>query len=90
MARGEPARGPTRAERLSVIERHIGWIQRAVDDPKSLSNHLKKYVAAYSRGLRGSAKFRQRGLYGPKILTNPEPQVRQRVVALLFGLRVHS
>jgi nifR3 family TIM-barrel protein len=62
MARGEPARQPTRAERLATIERHIHWIERAFDDPKALSNNLKKYVSAYSRGLRDSSKFRQQAL----------------------------
>ena len=49
----------TRAERLATIERHIHWIECAFDDPKSLSNSLKKYVSAYSRGLRDSSHFRQ-------------------------------
>jgi nifR3 family TIM-barrel protein len=59
LARGEGARGPTRAERLATIEKHIGWMQRIFADPRTLSINLKKYAAAYSRGLRGSAKFRQ-------------------------------
>ncbi len=62
LARGEGARGPTRAERLATIEKHIGWIQRIFTDSGALSNNLKKYVSAYSRGLNGSAKFRQQAL----------------------------
>ena len=56
------ARGPTRAERLATIEKHIGWIQRAFADSRALLTNLKKYVSAYSRGLSGSAKFRQQAL----------------------------
>jgi nifR3 family TIM-barrel protein len=62
LARGERTRGPTRAERLATIEKHIGWIQRAFTDPRALSANLKKYVSAYSRGLSGSVKFRQQAL----------------------------
>ena len=62
LARGAPARRPTRAERLATIEKHIGWIQRAFTDSRALSANLKKYVSAYSRGLSGSVKFRQRVL----------------------------
>jgi tRNA-dihydrouridine synthase B len=62
LARGGGARGPTRAERLATIEKHIGWIQRAFTDSRALLTNLKKYVSAYSRGLSGSAKFRQQAL----------------------------
>jgi tRNA-dihydrouridine synthase len=62
LARGRVARGPTRAERLATIEKHIGWIQRIFTDSGALSTNLKKYVSAYSRGLTGSAKFRQQTL----------------------------
>ncbi|HEX9814664.1 MAG TPA: tRNA-dihydrouridine synthase, partial [Myxococcota bacterium] len=62
LASGAPARGPTRAERLATIEKHIGWIQLAFTDRGTLSANLKKYVSAYSRGLSGSAKFRQQAL----------------------------
>jgi nifR3 family TIM-barrel protein len=62
LASGGGARGPTRAERLATIEKHIGWIQRAFADSRALATNLKKYVCAYSRGLSGSAKFRQRAL----------------------------
>jgi tRNA-dihydrouridine synthase B len=59
LARGGRARGPTCAERLATIEKHIGWMQRVFAHPRTLSINLKKYVFAYSRGLSGSAKFRQ-------------------------------
>jgi len=62
LAKEGHARGPTRAERLATIEKHIGWIQNAFTEPRVLSTNLKKYVAAYSRGLSGSANFRQQAL----------------------------
>ena len=62
LASGEGAREPTRAERLATIEKHIGWMQRGITEPRALSISLKKYVSAYSRGLSGSAKFRQQTL----------------------------
>ena len=62
LANGEPARPPSRMERLSTIERHIDWMQQAIEDTRTLATNLKKYVAAYSRGLNGSAKFRQQTL----------------------------
>ncbi len=62
LARGGRVREPTPAERLATIERHIGWMQRAFPDPHVLATQLKKYVSAYSRGMSGSAAFRQRTL----------------------------
>ncbi len=62
LANGGRARGPTRAERLAIIEKHISWIQNAFTEPRVLSTNLKKYVSAYSRGLSGSASFRQQAL----------------------------
>jgi tRNA-dihydrouridine synthase len=37
-------------------------MQRGITEPRALSTNLKKYVSAYSRGLSGSAKFRQQTL----------------------------
>jgi nifR3 family TIM-barrel protein len=62
LARGGGARGPTHAERLATIEKHIGWIESAFTDRRALATNLKKYVSAYSRSLSGSAKFRQQTL----------------------------
>jgi nifR3 family TIM-barrel protein len=62
LARGGGARGPTRADRLATIEKHIDLMQRFSTDTEALAINLKKYVSAYSRGMRGSAKFRQRTL----------------------------
>ncbi len=62
LARAGRARRPTRAERFATIEKHIDLMQRIFTDSRTLSTNLKKYVAAYSRGLDGSAKFRQQTL----------------------------
>jgi len=62
LARGGPLREPTPAERLATIEKHIGWMQRAFPSPHVLATQLKKYASAYSRGMSGSAAFRQRAL----------------------------
>jgi nifR3 family TIM-barrel protein len=59
LARGAPLEEPSRAERLSVIERHVGLMESCFEDREQLARNLKKYVAAYSRGLPGSAEFRQ-------------------------------
>jgi tRNA-dihydrouridine synthase B len=58
-ARGAPARRPTPEERLATIERHIALMESTFDEPKVLAANLKKYLAAYSKGLRGAAAFRQ-------------------------------
>ncbi|MBW2541408.1 MAG: tRNA dihydrouridine synthase DusB [Deltaproteobacteria bacterium] len=62
LAGGASPSRPTRAERLATIEKHIGLIQSAFANSRALSANLKKYVSAYSRGLSGSVKFRQRVL----------------------------
>jgi nifR3 family TIM-barrel protein len=92
LASGKPARQPSRIERLSTIERHIGWMQQAFEDSRTLATNLKKYVAAYSRGLDGSARFRQQTLeshdvdtildltrsYFAAVERAPEPRVEGR------------
>ncbi len=55
-------RRPTPAERLAVVERHVSLMARSFPDRVSLGHNLKKYVAAYSKGLPGSAAFRQQAL----------------------------
>lgn len=62
LGRGERARRPNRAERLATIERHVGLMETAYPDRGMLAANLKKYVAAYSKGLPGSANFRQAAL----------------------------
>jgi len=66
-ARSGSHRQPTREERLATIERHLGWILAAFDDPRPLATNLKKYLFAYSKGLPGSAQFRHRTLHSDDI-----------------------
>ncbi|HEY5658885.1 MAG TPA: tRNA dihydrouridine synthase DusB [Myxococcota bacterium] len=58
-ARGEAARAPAPEERLATIEHHVALMQTTFPEPKALAANLKKYLAAYSKGLPGSAAFRQ-------------------------------
>ncbi len=58
-AQGRPIRQPSPAQRLATVERHWSLIEKTFDDRRSLVVQLKKYVAAYSKGLPGSAVFRQ-------------------------------
>ncbi|MEE9607300.1 MAG: tRNA dihydrouridine synthase DusB [Myxococcota bacterium] len=62
LARGGAPRRPTAAQRLVTIERHVALMEASFDDRQALAANLKKYVAAYSRGLPGSAAFRQAAL----------------------------
>lgn len=57
--RGEPPPEPGRDERVAVLERHVALMERCFDDREQLAHNLKKYVVAYSRGLPGSAGFRE-------------------------------
>jgi len=56
-----PAR-PSASERMTTIDRHIDLMREYFEDDAVLANNLKKYVAAYSKGLRGSSAFRQHAL----------------------------
>lgn len=59
LARGAAARRPTPQERLATVERHVTLMEGLFGDRHVFAANLKKYVAAYSKGLRGSAAFRQ-------------------------------
>ncbi|MGH0032754.1 MAG: tRNA dihydrouridine synthase DusB [Myxococcota bacterium] len=61
-ARGVAPKAPSGAERRDTIERHIELMSTAFPEPRVLASNLKKYVAAYSKGLRGSAAFRSEAL----------------------------
>ncbi len=67
LARGVSPRRPSREDRYATIERHVGWILNAFDDPRPLATNLKKYLFAYSKGLPGSALFRQRTLEASEV-----------------------
>jgi nifR3 family TIM-barrel protein len=58
-ARGDAVRKPAPAERLATIERHVELMRESIGEPKALAANLKKYLAAYSKGLPGSAAFRR-------------------------------
>jgi nifR3 family TIM-barrel protein len=60
-SRGE-AQETSHAERLATIERHIDLMAGCFEDRDVLASNLKKYVAAYSKGLPGAASFRQQAL----------------------------
>jgi nifR3 family TIM-barrel protein len=62
LARTGRARRPSPAERLATVERHVSLMERSYPDRHTLGANLKKYVAAYSKGLPGSAAFRQAAL----------------------------
>ncbi len=62
LARCGSLRRPTPAERLAVVERHVSLMASSFPDRVSLGHNLKKYVSAYSKGLPGSAAFRQQAL----------------------------
>jgi nifR3 family TIM-barrel protein len=61
-ARGAAPRPPSAEERLHTIERHIDLMAGCFDEPRAFAANLKKYVAAYSKGLPASAAFRQAAL----------------------------
>jgi nifR3 family TIM-barrel protein len=62
IADGKALALPSSAERMATIERHIGLMRDCFDNDDLLAANLKKYVAAYSKGLPGSAAFRQQAL----------------------------
>jgi nifR3 family TIM-barrel protein len=60
LARGAPAPRPTAEVRWNTIQRHIDLMRACFEDDASLGRNLKKYVAAYSKGLPDSSDFRER------------------------------
>jgi tRNA-dihydrouridine synthase B len=62
LARGRRPRTPSAAERFETVERHIALMEHCFEDDRAFAHNLKKYVAAYSKGLQGSAAFRQAAL----------------------------
>jgi tRNA-dihydrouridine synthase B len=79
LARSGRRREPTPAERLATVERHLALLARAEDSRHALGVSVKKYVAAYSKGLPGSAAFRQRAL------EEGDPEVVARLAREYFG-----
>jgi nifR3 family TIM-barrel protein len=62
LAGGAAPAAPSAAERLAIVERHIGLMADCFEEPRVLAANLKKYLAAYSKGLPASASFRQAAL----------------------------
>ena len=62
LARGAAPRAPSPDERLATVLRHVSLMERSFPDRRALGANLKKYVSAYSKGLPGSAAFRQAAL----------------------------
>ena len=62
LASGQPPRQPSREERLETIERHVALMEKCFTDRRTLGANLKKYVAAYAKGMHGAANFRQTAL----------------------------
>lgn len=61
-AAGTPDAPPSRHARLETLERHVEWIARSVEDPAARTAQVRRYVAAYSKGLAGSGRFREHAL----------------------------
>jgi nifR3 family TIM-barrel protein len=62
LARGAAPCPPSADERLATVLRHVALMERCTADRRALGANLKKYVSAYSKGLPGSAAFRQAAL----------------------------
>jgi nifR3 family TIM-barrel protein len=62
LGRCEAVRRPSLEERLATLERHAALLEGSFPHPPALASNLKKYVAAYCKGMPGSAAFRQRAL----------------------------
>jgi nifR3 family TIM-barrel protein len=61
-ASGAVPQPPSATERRDTIERHIDLMSQAFDESHAFAANLKKYVAAYSKGLPASAAFRAEAL----------------------------
>jgi tRNA-dihydrouridine synthase B len=55
-------RRPTREERYATILHHVELLRQTFRDRRAFAANLKKYVAAYSKGMRGGNRFRQAAL----------------------------
>jgi len=62
LAKQEDPVAPSPEQRFATISRHVELMERAFPDPRAFASNLKKYVAAYSKGLHGGSRFRQAAL----------------------------
>jgi len=53
---------PTREQRHATILRHVELMEQAFPDRRVFAANVKKYVAAYSKGMRGGSRFRRAAL----------------------------
>jgi tRNA-dihydrouridine synthase len=53
---------PDPALRLRTLERHVELVNRTAADPEARTRELRRYAAAYSRGLPGGRHFRVRAM----------------------------
>jgi nifR3 family TIM-barrel protein len=59
IAAGRAPREPRASERLETVLRHAAMMEGYYEDERGYAANLKKYVAAYSKGMFGCAAFRQ-------------------------------
>ncbi len=69
LADNRPLREPGPEERYATVERHIALMEASFTNSRLFAANLKKYVAAYSKGLGGSARFRQETLEAQELHT---------------------
>jgi nifR3 family TIM-barrel protein len=62
LARRGSWRAPTPRERIATIERHVALMQGIYPHQRAFAESLKRTLAAYSKGLPGSADFRRAAL----------------------------
>ena len=62
LANNRPLRPPGPEERFATVQRHIALMEGSFTNSRLFAACLKKYIAAYSKGLHGSARFRQETL----------------------------
>lgn len=62
LAANTPCPEPSAAHRLDTLERHVAWLAHVIDDADARTAQVRRYVAAYSKGLPGSSRFRENAL----------------------------
>lgn len=62
IASGERPEAPARQLRYATLERHVDWIGQSIDDPDARTAQVRRYVAAYSKGMPDSSRFREEAL----------------------------
>jgi nifR3 family TIM-barrel protein len=78
---GEQPEAPARRVRYATLERHVDWIQHSINDPAARTAQVRRYVAAYSKGMPGSSRFRERAL------CESDPATLLSMARVFFGER---